>query len=280
MGDRFTRLSPAKNVVDWTTIRGSKRSFTFEELSNYSRTKFSPYIVELVQALCTQFTIAAIAKSELSATWRNLPLVDDPSLELVVNNLAASEHGSVALGICAVLNARFQPEALTMVFEALANSSLIPDDLRPEKESFAELSRVCGDLQPLDMFRSLAEKYTQLGLPNETAVADNSTEAQNAKLVHTGSMCVAEGLQVMSRLCSGEETQPIMILGGCDAGWFAAVAEWMFGLNIKIETEDGKIVFASGDSLKEPVQLTLVFHNPGVPCDGIPVEDSPLSPRA
>jgi len=166
--------TPARNAVDWPAIRQSSRTFTFEELSHYSRLGINPYTIELVHALCSQFTISARAKKDLAAIREKLSAAPDKSIRHVLLDLTASDPGLIALGICGIINETFQQDSLGIVFGVLAGSSAVPDDLRPLEDSWAEPNELGGQLQLPDMFHALVEKYSGLEKSTRTVRAMKS----------------------------------------------------------------------------------------------------------
>lgn len=277
MGNKTSSPSPARDAVDWSTIRQSARSFTFEELSHYSRSGINPYTIEIVHALCSQLTISPSAKRDLAAAREKLPPVADSSMHRVLLDLIASGPGLIALGICGILNESFRQESLAIVFVVLAGSSAVPDDLRPADDSWAELNQLCGKLQLPSTFHDLVERYTRLESVNGSIAAEALGETQSAGLNNAGPRLVVHGLQAMSALCSREVKTPMIAFAGHHAGWCAAVAEWMFDLKIQITSQDGRVVYSNCEGHEELMQLTLAFQNPGVPCDGSePLKDLPL----
>ena len=94
-----------------------------------------------------------------------------------------------------------------------------------------------------------------------------------------GPIGVVSCIEGMSLIRSGEDNGRIIMLCGRSARWHAAIAEWMFGLNIKLTTRDGTTL--EGETLysncqEDQVQLTLAFSNPGVPMEGEAVDDPPM----
>ena len=169
------------------------------------------------------------------------------------------------------LNDYFHPAALAEFLETLAKMSGMPETLRPARARWMELVRICGKIQPPASFHSLAQNYSRLGL---------AEEARNSNLEEgVGPMAVVEFIQGMSLISSGEEDGAIVMFCGRSAGWQAAIAEWMFGLRIKLTILDGTSIKGNGvhsNCQDDQVQLTLAFNNPGIPMDGDTVDDPPM----
>lgn len=280
MGQKGSSLSATQSAVnnsaeqskiDWAAIRTSACSSTFEELSHYSHCRVSPYVVAVAHALCSQFKVTARARIELEDLRQKLCTGGNDSSDHVLQMLTASDEGLVVLGVCGILNDYFHWVALAEFFETLAEMSGMPAALRPARGRWIELARIGGKIKPLDSFRVLVQNYSQLGLVDK---AKNNDLEEGVGPI--GVVCCLQG---MSSIHSGEDDERITMLCGRGAGWHAAVAEWMFGLRIKLTVRDGKTLDGRtvySNCQEEQLQLTLAFSNAGVPCEGEPVDDPPM----
>lgn len=257
--------------IDWAAIRTSACSWTFEELSHYSHCRVSPYVVVVARALCSQFHITASARKELEVLRQTFDTLEDSSSDHVIRMLTASDDGLIVLGLCGILNDYFSWMALAEFFETLAEMSGMPEALRPARGRWSELARIAGKIQPVDSFHTLAQKCSQRGFA-EIARTNDLEEC-------VGPIGVVSCIQGMELIRSGEDEGRIIMLCGSSAGWHAAIAEWMFGLRIKLTIADstifeGKTVHSN--SPDDQVQLNVTFKNPGIPVEGEPVDDPPM----
>ena len=261
----------AQSKIDWVAVRTSAYSCTFEELSHYSHCRVSPYVVAVARALCSQFTITASARRELEDLRQKLDTSGDDSSDHVLHMLTASDEGLIVLCICGILNDYFHLVALAEFFDILAKMSGMPEALRPARGRWMELARVWGKIQPPDSFHTLVQKCSQLGLVDKAKTNDLEE--------CVGPIGVVSCLQGMSLIQSGDEDGRIVMLCGRSAGWHAAIAEWMFGLRIKLTIRDstsfdGKMVYSNCQ--EDQLQLILTFNNPGIPAEGDLVDDPPM----
>lgn len=268
---RAINESAARNKIDWAAVRASTSSWTFEELSHYSHCRVSPYVFAVARALCSQFSILASARKELADLKQRLGTLGDDSSRHVLQMLIASDEGLTMLGVCGILNDYLHWAALAEFFENLAEMSGMPETLRPARGRWLELARICGNIQLPDSFHSLAQSCSRLGLV-EGAENNDLEEC-------VGPIGVVTCMTGMSQISSGEDDGCIVMLCGRSAGWHAAIAEWMFGMRIKLTTRDGvsfegKTVHSNCQD--DQVQLTLAFNNPGIPTEGDLVDDPPM----
>ena len=229
-------------------------------------------MIAAAQNLCSQFNITDTAKNELKDARQKLYNTEnDNSSDQVLQTLTVSEEGLLVLGICWILNSFFHWVAAAEFFDYLAKMSGMPEAITPARGRWIELARITSKIPPLDAFHGLVQKYSQLGMLDKPE--DNDLEEG------VGPIGVVSSMKAMSRIHAGQDDGRITILCGRSAGWHAAVAEWMFGLKIKLTTRDGRTL--EGKTLysncpEDEVQLILAFNNPGVGCDGELVDDPPM----
>ena len=263
--------SAAQNKIDWAAIHTVAYSLTFKELSYYSHCRVSPYVIAVAQALCSQFNVTASARKELEDVRQKLCTTGNDSSDHVLQMLTASDEGLIVLGICGILNDYFHWIALAEFFETLTKMSGMPEALRPAHGRWIELARIGGKIRLLDSFHALVQNYSQLGLVDK---------AKNNDLEEgVGPIAVVNCVKGMSSIHSGKEDGRLIMLCGRSAGWYAAVAEWIFGLRIKLTTRDGTTLEGRtvySNCQEEELQLILAFNNPGAPCEGEPVDDPPM----
>lgn len=124
------------------------------------------------------------------------------------------------------------------------------------------------------MFAALVNKYTALG--------DLDSEDPDRPLLnHCGAGGVIEILEAISRHARDKELWT-QLVAGKEAGWSAAVSEWLFEVNFELhpslreERIHGEKVLHSSYGEDEKVQFVIRFNPPGVPVGREPIVDTPL----
>lgn len=257
---------------DWATFRKEPLFFSSAQLARYSRTEVDPYVIEISKSLCRSFPLCLEAKNHLGRKFRCAPEVAKESestgseLPSVVSQIAESEEGLLFLGILGVLTEYYNNTSVATVFDELAKWKKVPEDLAPTAQSWKTVATLLGNRLGSDEFRSAVDRYTQLG-------QDSITH----DLQHTDGFTVMVALNTMGDLSCGREKGTPTAYVGKDAGWLAAVAEWLFDLKIELRSQKSCVLFSN--SGKEKPQFSFQFKPPGVPVDGLPLKSVPLVPR-
>ena len=124
------------------------------------------------------------------------------------------------------------------------------------------------------MFAALVNKYTVLGNLD-------SKNPGRPLINHHGAGGVVEILAAISRHAR-DKTLWSQLVVGKDAGWAAAVSEWLFEVKFELrpslgeERIEGERLLYSNFGEGEKVQFVIRFNPPGIPVDREPIVDTPL----
>ena len=274
---------------NWAAFRTTALNLSAERLSNCSKIGIDVYALELAKHLCNHYPILESRKQSLVTSVessihpdvdidRKLDLRDDVYCLLkVINELASSGSGLAFLCICNVLGNHYTSQSMEKIFEELVKEAGVPEDLVPTEEAWQSLYPLFNSFQGPPMFTALVEKYTALG--NEEPWASARPEIR-----HMGALSIVSAFMAMWHLARGKQPW-IIALAGMDAGWKAAVAEWLFGLKIELrgsfqeERLCGERLIYTNCLSGEKTQMVIRFNPPGVPVDGEAIVDMPLEVR-
>lgn len=274
---------------NWAAFRTTALNLSAERLSNCSKIRIDVYALELAKHLCNHYPILEFRKQSLVTSVessidpdvdidRKLDLQDDVYCLLkVINELASSGSGLAFLCICNVFGNYYTSQSMEKIFEELVKEAGVPEDLVPTEEAWQSLYPLFNSFQGPPMFAALVEKYTALG--NEEPWASARPEIR-----HMGALSIVSAFMAMSHLARGKQPW-ILALAGMDAGWKAAVAEWLFGLKIELrgsfqeERLRGERLIYTNCLSGEKTQMVIRFNPPGDPVDGEAILDMPLEVR-
>lgn len=262
---------PLSPVQDWDAFRSNLASLSKDHLEHGSQFDLDPSTLEIAKTCFTAFPISQKAQQHLDKTLRS-PLGADKQSEQrvtapeLISEIAKSEEGLVLLGVIGVLTEYYNDASVATVLDEIAKWLEIPTDLRPSPQSWQSLTTLLARKFASAEFSTAVDKYTKLG-EEETTKLD---------LPNTDGLGVAAGLCIMADIVRGRHPGGITTFVGKDSGWLAAVAEWLFGLRFELRAGREEMLYASegGES-----QMTIRFRGPGVPCDGIPLQNVPLVAR-
>ncbi|KAE9376056.1 hypothetical protein N431DRAFT_556320 [Stipitochalara longipes BDJ] len=287
---------------DWETFRAShSTSFGENDIALCSKIGINPNTLQLAQILCNAYAIPqngkdAIAKAveNKSITHSSVHTLDEAMEDIwkLIEILASSEAGLCFLAICSVLGNYYTDESIPKVFSELAAESAVPQDLAPTVQEWENLKPLYASLCGPPAFGELVDKYTILGV--EPTASDVERDLQTKPLAHDGPFGVVSFLYCISIINKDSDVgvdpktnrSGIIALAGKDAGWGAAVAEWLFGLKIRLrmgspsripaDSVASENLLYSNCAEGEKAQLTICFASPGVPVDGIPFVETPF----
>ena len=252
----------------WTAFRAQPITFAPEMLSCYSRAGVDPYVIEVGKSLHPMFPLCRESKMHLGRKFRCVGEVErnegnGSDLSVIVAEIAKSEEGLLFLGVLGVLTEYYDDQSVSKVLHELGKWKKIPEDLATGVQGWEAIATLFGGKLDSEKFSSAISRYTQLGQHSTTQ-----------DLVHTDAFTVAASLNAMKDIVRGREKGVPTAYVGMDAGWVAAVAEWLFDLKIELRSKDDRILYSTGTD--EKVQLSIQFKPPGIPVDGTPLENVPL----
>jgi len=258
----------ATKTPDWGEVRTRNLTLSPEQLSQYSRSRLDPSTIEIAKLLCKNFPLCLGAKEYLEQRYKSqadiINEVHQTNTSLI-SNIAESEDGLLLLGITGVLTEHYDDESVGAIFIELAKWAKLPEDMAPTLQQWQTTVKSLDVKLGSVELSSAVEMYTKLG----------QGDAYDG-LKHTDASAVAAALSMMALMIDGQHPKLGIASVGKDAGWFAAVAGWLYDLKFDLRSKDDRVLYSS---VEAEIQISIRFKDPGFPCDGIPIEDVPLVPR-
>ena len=231
--------------MDWKSW-SKTRPFTIEALSIFNSIDVDPLTALIGGAICSRFKYSSHGDQNIANAFSSLqqPL-GHPIFGLgytprhIVPLILRSDEGSSFLAICGVLCEYYKLDTVTAVFMRLVHKSDVPREMQPAKSQWRRLIKACAGVLATSPFGTVITQYAE---------RCKATTSQNA-------------VQIVDTLLSLNERKAIIVSE--DGPFYAAVAEWLFGLKIAIETEKGHTGSANGEA-----QLTIRSKIPELPVAG------------
>ncbi|KAB5582559.1 hypothetical protein GE09DRAFT_1211200 [Coniochaeta sp. 2T2.1] len=285
---------------NWETFRTNpspevNSNFGLDATALCSRLGINPDTLHLATTLCNAYAIPqqgkdAIAKAfeDKSITPSALPTSNSTAKDIgkLINTLASSDAGLSFLAVCAVIGTYYTLDSIPKIFSELAAESAVPPDLVPTPQDWETLKPLYANFRGPPAFTALVDRYTNLYI-DTPAYQTKPLEHHGPKSVVIFLYCIS---LIIGDLAVGRtDRSGILVLAGKDAGWAAAVAEWLFGLEIRLRmgppsrvpvdsvASEGLLYSNCGEG--EGAQVTVCFAHPGVPVDGEPFVETPLGVR-
>lgn len=128
-----------------------------------------------------------------------------------------------------------------MILSELAELHGAPEDLRPSLQQWLHLIRSCSGVLAGTNFSCVAERFMSLAGSRITVPRSRSLSGLR---VAGNLKDIAKALKAMSLVSIGSLTS-ITIQGGLIYGWIAALGHGFLGLEVRIQSSDGIVLFSS-----------------------------------
>ena len=261
--------------MDWTNLSANSFNASVQILSRISAAGIDPFTIVIGQAIGgsllwrdegrKRFDEALQACQGL-AGYRNM-LWFGFGVKHIAYVLTATDQGATCAGLCACLAECYTTAFAAGIMLEMTKLSNPSTESTPSLVQWRNLVSSCAGLVSNSTFGIRAEQLMRL--TGELRVASRATNcdigAPSRGIAHKSS--IAEALSGLAKLSRGVLFE-MTIIGGGDAGFLAALADWLLGLDVEIR--DGlnqEVLFRNCRDEKKP-QL-LVIYDQGVPKDAL-----------
>ncbi|RJE17629.1 hypothetical protein PHISCL_10035 [Aspergillus sclerotialis] len=234
-----------------------------EVLSRYAKAGVEPLTVAMGQGICSKFCIPADAQQRVSQSVKKLKAVSSYGnllwfgfgVKHIVRVLVESEQGIGCVGLCGCLSVSFDQACAAQVLRQLAQGWGIPGVLMPSINQWCSLINVCsGSLLGSD-FPKMVEGFSRLWceIPEYGRLGMREKSSSVEQLVERLTNAIEEISKVSDR-----SLESVTIVGDSVCAWIAAVAEWLFSLNVQVVDDRGDCLYQKFDSKTHPAQVIIV----------------------
>lgn len=206
--------------------------YSARELASISGAGVNPYTVIVGQEFAQLFHLGLLGRinteEAISSFLRRSRLsVDNREF---TSTLANTTEGLTLIAISAALSECYSDEFAAQVLCAATASLLPPDVSKPTIREWVEVTKACQGALAISGF-------------SISAVALMSIR-KSAFRVHATPPDMAAALFAIGRV-SRDDAASIRITGGADAGFLAAMADWLFDLTTAIVDDSHEILFSN-----------------------------------
>ncbi|OAL54580.1 hypothetical protein IQ07DRAFT_640085 [Pyrenochaeta sp. DS3sAY3a] len=241
-----TRLNstqfPQQGQVDWVSLSGSTIRFSLGVLSRLSAASIDPYTLTVGHFIGGSFELSSTGRKNMQSALSQLKsfgglgevLWFGFGIKNVVRSISVTEEGATLVALCAALSECF-PDDLSA--EILAELLKAKGDFHPTPavSEWGNLIRACSGIFSTTSFPIRAETLMSMYVPAEQAGTYSA---------RPGASSMADTLTGLGNVSRGIWSS-ITIIGCREAGWIAALAEWLFGLTVIITDEHGDLKHSS-----------------------------------
>ena len=271
LSQRFTPTNsfPQSGSWSWVNLIDSGVRGAVKVLSRYSAAGVDQYTVIIGQIVCGNFKLSVRGARRLESAIMELKSMNTIGnmlhfgfgVDSVVRNLATTEEGGILVALCAAATEAYALNHAGDIFWELVRTCKVPEKQTPSPLQWKALLKACAGTLAETEFPKLAEHLMHLHSNyNLLTVGRYETGTHwNARGVSSPDT-IAEALLAIGKVSTGELVS-ISIVGGGDAGWLAAIAQWIFDLRVAIFNHEGELLHANSAQENQP-QVHVFFVKP------------------
>jgi len=158
----------------------------------------------------------------------------------LIRDLTTTEEGGCLVAICAAPSPCYHEDVAADILHEMALFHKIPNRLAPSILQWKNLLHSCEGAFASTFFPLRAEYLMQLHSRSNRLSGDPDahTDLRGCASPET----LAEALIAIGKVSTGELLS-LTIMGGAAAEWLAAIAEWLFDLNVIVLGADGDLSY-------------------------------------
>ena len=267
---------PQTGSWDWVSLGKTVTTFSVNALARYCGAKVNPYTVVVGRAMCKVFQLAPAGRRNMEKALASLKSVSSINSALYfgfgvqspLHLLAETEEGTCCLAICAALRECYHENVAVEVLLELARSfTAVPGEYMPSSLEWKALLQLCSGALAQTSISIRAEHFMSLFRETKTMYCVVSTLHRPCSKPEN----IAKALLGVAKL-SNKELDSITLVGNADAGWVAAIAEWLFDISVIIFHRDGTVLYSNRDS-QNSFQLSIVFESDPKPQTALSISE-------
>lgn len=126
------------------------------------------------------------------------------------------------------------------VLKTLCDQCSMPDSLTPSLSQWCAFVKLCAPAVTASQFPILVEGFSRL-------LMTDANKKEPSKIAATAPSQLAAALLELAQL-SKRKVASVTLMGNADYGWLAALAEWLFSLQIEIIDHAGNVLYQSKEN--------------------------------
>ena len=246
--------------VDWVELSSTSVQFSVAVLARLSKAGIDPFTLQVGRAICSNFSLHPTAQERISTAILALKKYGSYGdviwfgfgIKHVVTDLAETEEGLTLVALCAALSTTYDSLYAARVLRQLCCLCKAPQLFTPAIRQWKLIVELCAGILTTGHFVLVLDGFRRLvsGSSNKSRL-----EAMRSPTTYSA---LAEAILTIAQVTE-KTLASASFAGGLDCVWLAAVAEWIFSLDVVIYTSAGMILYRSRTSDQQPPQITIVY---------------------
>ena len=243
--------------VDWVELSGRSVQFSVAVLARLSKAGIDPFTLQVGRAICTNFSLRPVAQGRISDAILALKKFGSYGdiiwfgfgVKHVVTDLAETEQGLTLVAVCAALSVTYDSLYGARVLRELCGLCKAPQSFSPAIRQWKILVESCAGILTSGHFVLVLDGFRRLVSGGPDLQPDRHP---------TTYLALAEGILTIAQVTT-KRLASATFTGGLDCMWLAAVAEWVFSLDVVIYNSAGVLLYRSRSLDEQPPQVTVVY---------------------
>lgn len=248
-----------QGTVDWVELSGRSVQFSVAVLARLSKAGIDPFTLQVGRAICTNFSLHPIAQGRISdaiLALKKFASYGDViwfgfGVKHVVTDLAETEEGLALVAVCAALSTTYDSLYGARVLRELCGLCKAPLTFSPAIRQWKILVELCAGILTSSHFGLVLDGFRRLVLRGGNTLLETMRCPTTYSALAEAILTIAQ--VTTKRLASATFT------GGLDCVWLAAVAEWIFSLDVVIYNSADLALYRSRSLDQQPPQITVVY---------------------
>lgn len=250
-----------QGTVDWVELSGRSVQFSVAVLARLSKAGIDPFTLQVGRAICTNFSLQPIAQGRISdaiLALKKFASYGDViwfgfGVKHVVTDLAETEEGLALVAVCAALSTTYDSLYGARVLRELCGLCKAPLTFSPAIRQWKILVELCSGILTSSHFGLVLDGFRRL-----VSRGGNTPPLLEANRCPTSYSALAEAILTIAQVTT-KRLASATFTGGLDCVWLAAVAEWVFSLDVVIYISADLALYRSRSLDQQPPQITVVY---------------------
>jgi hypothetical protein len=267
-------------TLDWVRMGEGVVSLTLKALSQMVNCGVDSFTILLGMQVAQQLPLGRKGEIRVRDAIRTLQfyaglnkdLLFGFGLRSIPHMLEIHAEGLALLAISAALSEVYVEEVAAEVLNEILLYQNPTRETTPSLQSWSKIIKACAGTLAKTNFGIIAEKFMSFH-PSETSLfpTRNAKQYDDTWRSRSHSKDIAKALLTLGQI-SRAELESVTIVGGGDSGFLAAVAEWLFDMNIVIVDNTGQELYRTTTS-SSTIHARFVFRDR---IDGLPSQSMDL----
>lgn len=144
-----------------------------------------------------------------------------------------TEQGATLDAVSSCLMVSYDSQFSATVLKTLCDQCSMPDSLTPSLSQWCAFVKLCAPAVTASQFPILVEGFSRL-------LMTDANKKEPSEIAATAPSQLAAALLELAQL-SKRKVASVTLMGNADCGWLAALAEWLFSLQIEIIDHAGNV---------------------------------------